>query len=84
MEAINYTDLRQNLKLRMDQVYQDHEPIIITRKNNENLVLISLEDYNSLIETQYLLASETNTNHLMRSLNSAKTGKGQTKDLIEE
>ncbi len=84
MDAINYTDLRRNLKARMDKVYHDHEPLIITRKNNENVVLISLDDYNSLTETQYLLSSKNNTEHLMKSLQSARSGKTFRKELIEE
>ena len=84
MDAINYTDLRRNLKARMDKVYHDHEPLIITRRDNENLVLISLDDYNSITETQYLLSSKNNAAHLMKSLNSARSGKTFKKELIEE
>ncbi|MDA3851695.1 MAG: type II toxin-antitoxin system prevent-host-death family antitoxin [Spirochaetaceae bacterium] len=84
MEAVNYTDLRQHLKSHMDKVYQDHEPLIITRKDNQNVVLISLEDYNSLTETQYLLSSENNAKRLLRSLNDARNGKTQKRELIEE
>ena len=84
MNAVNYTDLRRNLKARMDKVYHDHEPLIITRKDNENLVMISLDDYNSLAETHYLLSSKRNTEHLMESLSSARSGKTIIKELIEE
>ncbi|MBN2834784.1 MAG: type II toxin-antitoxin system prevent-host-death family antitoxin [Candidatus Delongbacteria bacterium] len=84
MNAINYTDLRQNLKSYMDSVYKDHEPLIVTRKDNQNVVLISLEDYNSLTETQYILSSQNNANRLLRSLSDARNGKTFTKELIEE
>ncbi len=84
MDAINYTDLRRNLKAMMDKVYHDHEPLIITRKDNQNVVLISLDDYNSLTETQYLLSTKNNTEHLMKSLKSAHSGKSFKKELIEE
>ncbi len=84
MNAINYTTLRKTLKMQLDKVYQDHEPLIITRKNDENVVMLSLEDYNSLIETQYLLSSENNAAHLMKSLASAYTGNSIAKELIEE
>ena len=83
MDAINYSDLRRNLKSQMDKVYHDHEPLIITRKDNENIVLISLEDYNSLTETQYLLSSKNNAEHLMKSLNSARSGNIIQKEIIE-
>ena len=68
----------------MDKVYHDHEPLIVTRKNNENVVLISLDDYNSLTETQYLLSSSNNADHLMNSLQSARAGKSFKKELIEK
>jgi antitoxin YefM len=68
----------------MDKVYHDHEPLIITRKDNENVVLISLDDYNSLTETQYLLSSKNNAEHLKKSLQSARAGKSVRKELIEE
>ncbi len=84
MKAINYTNLRKNLKTQLDSVYQDHEPLIITRKNNENIVMLSLEDYNSLMETQYLYSSENNVKHLMKSLSSALNGQTIQRDLIEE
>lgn len=84
MNAVNYTDLRQNLKSHMDSVYQDHEPLIVTRKDNQNVVLISLDDYNSLTETQYLLSSQNNANRLLRSLSDARNGNTFQKDLIEE
>ena len=44
----------------------DHDPLIITRKSNENLVLLSIEEYNSLIETNYLLGNEANAGHLRK------------------
>ncbi|MCK5200860.1 MAG: type II toxin-antitoxin system prevent-host-death family antitoxin [Spirochaetales bacterium] len=83
MNAVNYSELRTNLKSYMDTVYEDHEPLIITRKNNENLVMISIEDYNSMIETDYLLSSEKNAEHLIRSLENSRKGITVEKDLIE-
>jgi antitoxin YefM len=84
MNAINYTDLRKNLKEYLDQVYQDHEPLIITRKNNQNIVVISIEDYNSLVETNYLLSNPSNAKRLLNSLEKARSGKVEKKELIEE
>ncbi len=63
MEAISYSDLRKNLKKHMDNVYFGHYPLIINRKNSENLVMISLDQFNSFQETNYLLASEANAKH---------------------
>ena len=84
MDAVNYTDLRQNLKNHLDRVYRDHDPLIVTRKNKQNIVLVSLEDYNSLIETQYLLSSENNSKRLQRSLKDARGNQVFEKKLLEE
>ena len=68
MDAITYSDLRRNLKAYMDKVYNDYEPLIISRKNSENVVLLSVHEYNSLIETDYLLKNEANAAHLKKSI----------------
>jgi antitoxin YefM len=54
MDAVTYTDLRQNMKTYLDRVVQDCAPLIVTRKNKENVVLISIGEYSSLVETNYL------------------------------
>ena len=84
MDAITYTDLRQNLKTYMDKVIQDSDPLIVTRKNKKNVVLISVDDYNSLMETYYLLSSEANAEHLKRSIDQYKAGKIVTRKLFED
>ncbi len=83
MKVVNYTDLRGNLKKWMDLVVNDVEELIIKRKNNKDLVLISLEEYNSLKETSYLLSGK-NRDVLIQSLREAKTGKSEEHKLIEE
>lgn len=83
MQVISYTDLRSNLKKWLDTVINDVEEIIIKRKNNKDLVLVSLEEYNSLKETSYLLSGK-NRDVLIQSLKEAKSGKTESKDLIEE
>ena len=82
MDAVSYSDLRQNLKTYMDRVFHDHEPLIITRKNDENLVLISIEEYNSLMETNYLLSSDANVKHLSESISQYEMGNVEKKELI--
>jgi len=84
MDAVSYSDLRQNLKSYMDKVYFDHDPLIITRKNNENLVLLSIEEYNSLMETNYLLGNEANAEHLQKSINQYKNGNAKNKELLKD
>ena len=84
MDAVSYSDLRQNLKSYMDKVYNDHDPLIITRKNNENLVLLSIDEYNSLLETNYLLGNENNAKHLKRSIAQYESGKIKKRELIKD
>lgn len=84
MDAITYSDLRQNLKMYLDKVYQDHDPMIITRKNNENLILISVNEYNSLLETSYLLGNEANARHLQKSIAQLESGNIIEKELLKD
>lgn len=75
MKAVNYSDFRQNLKTHLDEAYQDHEPLIVTRKQNENMIVLSQEDYSSLTETVYLLSSRNNADRLHESRKQLKEGK---------
>ena len=84
MDAVSYSDLRQNLKSFMDKVYNDHDPLIITRKNNENVVLISINEYNSLMETSYLLNNEANAEHLKKSIDQYSKGKAKKRELLKD
>jgi antitoxin YefM len=83
MKVVNYTDLRLNLKKWFDLVVDDLEEVVIKRKDNRDLVLISLEEYNSLKETSYLLTGK-NREVLMKSLEEAKAGKLVKNSLLEE
>jgi antitoxin YefM len=84
MDAVSYSDLRENLKNYMDKVYDDKDALIITRKDKKNLVLISIDEYNSLIETNYLLSNEENAAHLRKSINQYKTGKTKKRELLSD
>ena len=84
MDTITYSDLRSNLKAYMDKVYNDYEPLIISRKNSENVVLLSVREYNSLIETDYLLKNESNAAHLIKSIEQHKAGKLQKHELLQD
>jgi len=82
METVNYTEFRSNLKHWFDKVVNDVSDIIIKRKNGKDLVLISLDEYNSLKETTYLLTGK-NRNILLNSIKELEAGNGTEKDLIE-
>jgi len=83
MESISYTYARGNLSKKMEQVCEDHAPIAITRKGEGAVVMMSMEDYQALEETAYLLRSPKNTRRLIESIAELEGGKGQEKDLIE-
>ena len=74
MNAITYTAARENLASTMDQVCLDRDPVIITRKREQAVVMISLEDYESLQETAYLLRSPANAKRLLNSIEAAEKG----------
>jgi antitoxin YefM len=69
MDTRTYTAVRNDFANTMNQVCEDHMPVIITRGNAQSVVMLSLEDYNSMQETHYLLASPKNAKRLMDSVN---------------
>jgi len=83
MKALSYTALRNTLAKTMEKVCDDHEPIIITRKSEGAVVMLSLEDYESLAETTYLLRSPKNVKRLFESISQLEKGKGVERDLDE-
>ena len=83
MDAITYTNARQNLAKTMEKVCQDHSPVIITRKKNDSVVIMSLEDYKALEETAYLLRSPKNMRRLIESISQLENGNGTERALID-
>ena len=87
MQVVNFTEARNNLKSLFDEVYHNYEDVIVNRKNGENVVIISLDKYNSINETEYLMRSSENKKHLMESIGQLEEGKIVTRafsELIEE
>jgi len=82
MEIVNYTNFRSNLKHWFDKVIDDVSDVVIKRKNGKDLVLISLDEYNSLKETTYLLSGK-NRDVLLDSVKELEEGRGKIKELIE-
>ena len=80
MIAINYSTLRQNMKKYFDSVSDDYETMVITRKENKIVVVISVETYNNLIENAYLTSNQSNYNWLMESKRQLEEGKTVIKD----
>lgn len=83
MKAITYTAAQSNLAKTMEKLCDDHEPVIITRKNERSVVMISLEDFEALEETAYLLRSPKNMRRLIESITQLENGKGTQKELVE-
>jgi antitoxin YefM len=83
MKAITYTAARQNLAKTMEEVCRDRAPVIVTRKSSNSVVIMSLEDFEALEETAYLLRSPKNTKRLIESIAQLENGKGVEKELIE-
>lgn len=84
MEAISYTFFRSNLAKKMKEICDNHLGIIVTRKDNESVVVLSLEDYSALEETAYLLRSPKNAKRLLESIEDVEKGNFIEKELIEE
>ncbi|MSR91437.1 type II toxin-antitoxin system Phd/YefM family antitoxin [Inconstantimicrobium porci] len=84
MLAVNYTNLRDNMKTYMDKVTDDYETMIITRKNNRNVVMLSEESYNNLMENIHVMDNKTNYDWLMESKAQLEKGKFSAHELIEE
>ena len=83
MKSISYTSARSNLAKTMEQVCNDHAPIAITRKGEGAVVMISMDDYQSLEETSYLLRSPKNLKRLISSINELENGSGVERELDE-
>ena len=84
MRTLSSTDFRKNLSETMDQVNDDHTPVIVTRAGGKPVVLMSLEDYNAMDETAYLLSSPKNAERLSASIERLERGEGTVRELIEE
>ncbi|MGI4852209.1 MAG: type II toxin-antitoxin system Phd/YefM family antitoxin [Janthinobacterium lividum] len=83
MDTITYTQARKNFAAIMDQVCKNHAPLIITRQNEKPVVMLSLEDYNAIEETLYLLRSPNNALRLLKALNDIKNQRYVEKSLSD-
>jgi antitoxin YefM len=84
MRAANFTEFRTKLKQFLDDVEKNNEILIIKRGPGHGAVLLSLDEYNSLLETVHLLSSKANADRLYESIQQMKNGKSFQKELIEE
>lgn len=84
MRIISFTEARNSLKAVLDAVVNDADTTVITRRDSEDAVVMSLDYYNSLMETVHLLRSPANAEHLSRSIAQFKAGKVSQRNLIDE
>lgn len=84
MKIISFSDARNNLKTVLDRVVNDADTTIITRRDSEDAIVMSLDYYNSLMETIYLLRSPANAEHLNKSIAQFKSAKTLKKELVDE
>ena len=83
MRTANYTDLRANLKGYIDLVIDDYDTVIINRGNGKGVVMISLDEYNSLKETEYIMSSPETMAAIRQGEEDIRNGKGIEVNLDE-
>ncbi|WP_375428566.1 type II toxin-antitoxin system Phd/YefM family antitoxin [uncultured Sphingomonas sp.] len=83
MDVLTYSDTRANLKAVMDRVVEDHAPVVIARQNGKPVVMVSLEDWSAMEETEYLLANPNNARALREAIARMDAGGGVEHDLID-
>jgi len=83
MKTLTYSALRNNLAKAIEEVTQDHAPILITRQKGVAAVLVSLEDFESWQETAYLMRNPANAAHLRRGIAQVKAGKTRRRKLLK-
>ena len=84
MKIISFTEARNSLKTVLDGVVDDADTAVITRRDAEDAVVMSLDYYNSLMETVHLLRSPANAEHLNRSMTQYKMGKAIERALVDD
>jgi antitoxin YefM len=84
MRVVNFSEARNNLKSVLDQVTDDADYTIISRRDSEDAIVMSLDTFNSLMETFHLLKSPTNAEHLAKSIKQYKKGQIKERELIDE
>jgi antitoxin YefM len=82
MDVVSYSEARANLKDVMDRVVADKTEIIVTRQKAEAVVMVSLSEWNSMVETAHLLSSPMNAERLRRSIEQMNAGKGNERQLV--
>lgn len=83
MKTMSYTESRARYAEVLDSVANDREEVIITRAGHDPVVIVSLEDYESLRETAYLMRSPANARRLLDAMERLEAGRGEPRDMID-
>ncbi len=84
MRVINFSEARNRLKNVIDQVVNDADVAIITRRDADDAVVMSLDHFNGLMETVHLLKSPANVAHLNKSIKQYRAGRTQQHELVDD
>ena len=84
MNAVTYTDFRERLARVMDQVVENREVIVVTRRGHPDVALLAADELSSLLETVYLVRSPANAQRLLGALQNSYTGEGTQKLTFDE
>lgn len=84
MNTLNYTDVRSNFATVMEKVCDNHEPLIVTRSKKRSVIIMSLEDYESIEETNYLLRSPKNAKRLREAIENVEKRNYKERKLLEK
>lgn len=84
MKIVSFTEARNSLKSVLDNVVNDADTTVITRRDADDAVVMSLDYYNSLMETVHLLRSPANAEHLNRSIAQYRKGKASPRELMDD
>jgi antitoxin YefM len=84
MRVVSYSEARNSLKMVLDEVSNDVDVTIINRRDAGNAVVMSLDHYNSIIETLHLMQSPANAAHLAQSMAELRAGKAKQRSLIND
>ena len=84
MQATNYSELRKNMRIAFASVNDDYEPLFVSRPNKKNVIVISEEMYNSMIETLYLMEEKENYDWIKKSIQHAEEIDYTERELIDE
>lgn len=83
MRTITYSQSRQNYAATLDSVLDDREEVVITRNGKDSVVMVALDDYESLKETAYLLQNPANARRLLGAIERLESGNGLVRDAVE-